>query len=81
MAIKRCPVCATGKVGVLDSRQLADGAVCRRRYKCACGHRFSTYEIVMTDENDEWEGGDHAAGKRLGLIASKRILGDSFEPL
>ncbi len=41
----RCPACAFSETQVIDSRELEDGAVTRRRRKCLrCSARFTTYE-------------------------------------
>lgn len=46
-----CPACGDGESDVRDSR--ATGAYIRRRRYCrACGHRFSTREIVIANELD-----------------------------
>lgn len=42
-----CPVCRSGNIKVLDSRDSRDGGAIRRRRACVdCGHRFTTYERV-----------------------------------
>lgn len=44
-----CPVCRSGNIKVLDSRDSRDGSAIRRRRACVdCGHRFTTYERVET---------------------------------
>jgi transcriptional repressor NrdR len=41
----RCPYCAQQDTQVIDSRELEDGIVTRRRRRCvACQNRFTTYE-------------------------------------
>jgi transcriptional repressor NrdR len=41
----RCPYCAQPDTQVIDSRELEDGVVTRRRRRCvACQNRFTTYE-------------------------------------
>ena len=40
----RCPVCGQRDTRVVDSRELDDSAVRRRRECPACGSRFTTYE-------------------------------------
>ena len=41
----RCPYCTQQDTQVIDSRELEDGAVTRRRRRCvACQNRFTTYE-------------------------------------
>lgn len=66
MAVKACPQCK-GTVVVIDSRPgHASDEVCRRRYKCINGHRFSTVEIVV-------ETGRVKQG--LAGIAIDRVLG------
>lgn len=44
-----CPVCRSGNIKVLDSRDSRDGGAIRRRRACVdCGHRFTTYERIET---------------------------------
>jgi transcriptional repressor NrdR len=41
----RCPYCAQPDTQVIDSRELEEGIVTRRRRRCvACQNRFTTYE-------------------------------------
>lgn len=41
----RCPYCAQQDTQVIDSREMEDGAVTRRRRRCvACQNRFTTHE-------------------------------------
>lgn len=41
----KCPYCTASETQVIDSRELEEGAVTRRRRRCpACGRRFTTYE-------------------------------------
>ena len=43
----RCPHCGTRDTRVVDSRDLDESAVIRRRRECpACSTRFTTYERV-----------------------------------
>src|SRR5690349_23008809 len=43
----RCPHCGTRDTRVVDSRDLEEAAVIRRRRECpACSERFTTYERV-----------------------------------
>lgn len=45
-----CPKCHSPKGQVVDSRLTQEGAVVRRRRAChKCGHRFTTYEEVSTE--------------------------------
>lgn len=47
----RCPYCGTRDARVVDSREIRDGAVIRRRRECVqCGRRFTTYEKLQTRE-------------------------------
>lgn len=39
-----CPVCGDPRNGVIDSREIQDGAKIRRRRECINQHRFSTIE-------------------------------------
>lgn len=44
----RCPKCqrsGRGQVRTLDSRDVQGGQVVRRRRACACGHRWTTFEL------------------------------------
>ncbi|MBN1269234.1 MAG: transcriptional repressor NrdR [Kiritimatiellae bacterium] len=44
----RCPKCAHLNDKVIDSRNVRNGDVIRRRRVClSCGHRFTTYEEVV----------------------------------
>lgn len=44
----RCPKCAHLDDKVIDSRNVRNGDIIRRRRVClACGHRFTTYEEVV----------------------------------
>lgn len=49
-----CPVCNGRLSDVIDTRPVSDGMV-RRRRACACGHRFTTYEIVHVDAALDWQ--------------------------
>lgn len=41
----RCPYCRKDRDEVIDTRQIKDAAIIRRRRQCkACGKRFTTYE-------------------------------------
>ena len=41
----RCPYCSQQDTQVIDSREMEDGIVTRRRRRCvACQNRFTTYE-------------------------------------
>lgn len=41
----RCPKCSDNKDRVLETREIADGSVIRRRRECdMCGARYTTYE-------------------------------------
>ncbi len=43
----RCPFCRENKDKVIDSREINEGKVIRRRRECLnCGKRFTTYERV-----------------------------------
>ncbi len=47
----RCPHCGNQDDKVLDSRSAHDGNVIRRRREClSCGHRFTTFEEIMSEE-------------------------------
>lgn len=43
----RCPFCGKIKDKVVDSREVKDGSLVRRRREClACGRRFTSYERI-----------------------------------
>lgn len=43
----KCPKCQRNQDRVIDSRELREGELIRRRRECgACGHRYTTYEKV-----------------------------------
>lgn len=42
-----CPACGSAKTDVKDSRPQPGGW--RRRRRCACGHRFTTMELVVDE--------------------------------
>jgi transcriptional repressor NrdR len=43
----RCPFCGSKEDKVLDSREVPDGAVIKRRRECKqCGRRFTTFEQI-----------------------------------
>lgn len=44
----RCPACGGATVSVIDSRAGPNNSV-RRRRVCACGERFTTYEMIRSD--------------------------------
>ena len=47
----QCTLCSFSKVRVIDSR--SSGATIRRRRECtACGHRYTTYEIVESHHTE-----------------------------
>lgn len=47
----RCPFCNARDARVVDSREIRDGAVIRRRRECVeCGRRFTTYEKLESRE-------------------------------
>ncbi len=47
----RCPYCKHQETGVVDSREVMEREVTRRRRECRnCGRRFTTYERAEIDE-------------------------------
>ena len=44
----KCPNCGSTKDKVIDSRPTENSSIRRRRECLACGHRFTTYEIIDT---------------------------------
>jgi transcriptional regulator NrdR family protein len=87
MSVGRCPSCSTGKLAVIDSRIVLDGDACRRRYRCECGARFTTMEVIVSEATaaeDVKPGGSRPYSKSkevLGRIAAARIIGGSGEPM
>lgn len=49
MSIRRCPNCSTANLKVIDSRPNKVANNCYRRYRCECGHRFSTLETILPE--------------------------------
>ena len=45
-----CPCNKKGETSVVDSRQTEDGTAIRRRRKCVCGERFTTFERIQYRE-------------------------------
>lgn len=46
-----CPKCQSEQVKVYDMRHTTNG--CRRKRKClACGYRYSTMEVLITEYNN-----------------------------
>ena len=46
----RCSKCGCQEDKVIDSRTSREGATIRRRREClACGHRFTTYEVIENE--------------------------------
>lgn len=49
-----CPACRSTACGVRDSRPKEDGAYVRRRRCCeTCGHRFTTHERAVENDDDQ----------------------------
>ncbi|MHA1860093.1 MAG: transcriptional regulator NrdR [Candidatus Asgardarchaeia archaeon] len=45
----RCPYCGYEETKVVDSREISNGTIIRRRRECLrCGRRFTTYERIET---------------------------------
>jgi transcriptional regulator NrdR family protein len=79
VSIKLCPICNQfGKMKVIDTRIMCEGAACRRRYSCVCGARFSTAEVICDDIK---RGGNRGSHKVLGRIAGERIVKDSYDEI
>ena len=52
----QCPQCSGRFNHTVDSRVDADGVTCRRRRQCDhCGHRFTTYELIMGNPLSAWK--------------------------
>lgn len=56
----KCPKCGNRKVNIIDSRQAPGNRnnITRRIRICpSCKHRFSTFEIMLSDlESKKWMG-------------------------
>lgn len=88
----KCPYCKNEDSRVVDSREIEEGQVIRRRRECPqCGRRFSTYEqveilqlvVIKKDETREdyskeklLEGLRRATKKRLGEEKLDRLFGE-----
>ena len=47
----KCPFCGYTESKVIDSRPAEEGATIRRRREClSCGRRFTTYEVIDTEQ-------------------------------
>ena len=73
-----CARCGCDVTTVVDSRSF-DGGIRRRRKCCACGARFTTYEMKKDDVLDfamiEFSGEMHkAALSRLGEDFQKKLM-------
>jgi len=44
-----CPACGSAAHEVKDSRPNAEENAIRRRRRCGCGHRFTTFEVLRED--------------------------------
>lgn len=71
-----CPVCRSGSLKVLDSRESRDGGSIRRRRACLdCGHRFTTYErIEITPPSVLKRGGGRQAFDRAKILAALQVV-------
>ena len=49
--VNKCPKCGLPKrmSAVLETRPLEGEHLLRRRYKCNCGHKYTTYEVSGPD--------------------------------
>lgn len=84
MSLKRCPHCKAGTPKVIDSRDAGNGEVCRRRYSCSCGARFTTMEVQMGEilrPGDKGKLPYTHSPRLLGDLAAKRIIGDAYEEI
>ena len=45
-----CSSCKKGETSVVDSRPTEDGTAIRRRRRCVCGNRFTTFERIQFRE-------------------------------
>ena len=87
----RCPSCKEPDTRVVDSRDLDDGAVIRRRRACRiCGTRVTTYEraelaklyvIKRSGERQEYDSQKLLEGLRREAKILRQILtGQSLDP-
>lgn len=67
----KCPVCGTGESKCSNSRDRAAGTV--RRRECRHGHRFTTLEILVTEEDQ--------GGTTLGKRNSYSVIHAKFTEL
>lgn len=44
-----CPECGGVENKVLETRKLEGDNITKRRRACKCGHRFSTFELVVDE--------------------------------
>jgi transcriptional regulator NrdR family protein len=62
-----CPNCKGSKTKVRDTRESKDGR--RRRYLCACQHRFTTLEVLVERDSGQALNGQSL---RASLMAQLR---------
>lgn len=73
----RCPSCGGSSISVIDSRAGPNNSV-RRRRVCACGERFTSYEVIRTDSEMSFEEIDDMA---LLLATALEKIDEAFGAL
>jgi transcriptional repressor NrdR len=80
----RCPYCQTDNSRVVDSRDLSNGDVIRRRRECAaCKRRFTTYEridpvslMIVKKDGRRQEFNPEKLRQKLRVALTKRPVGE-----
>ena len=80
----RCPYCQTENSRVVDSRDLSNGEVIRRRRECInCKRRFTTYEridavsiIIVKKDGRREEFNPEKLRQKLRVALTKRPVGE-----
>lgn len=50
-----CPRCGFDDTRIMDARPVEDATQCRRRRKCrACSYRFTTREMIESDDTESY---------------------------
>jgi transcriptional repressor NrdR len=80
----RCPYCQTENSKVVDSRDLSNGEVIRRRREClTCKRRFTTYEridavsiVIVKKDGRREEFNPEKLRQKLRVALTKRPVGE-----
>jgi len=90
VADMKCPQCSHSDTRVIDSRELEDGSMTRRRRECTgCSSRFTTYErhevaglvVVKKDGRREAYSRDKLARGVKKAVEKRLLSNDSVEAL